>query len=289
MKLIHFSDIHVWQKKGWDNDPNLKRFLGKVNLRLNRSKRFPRELGSHVVEAIRRRDADAVVFTGDVTTASLVGEFASGRVLLAPLMEKWRERFVALPGNHDRYTGRSLRNQLFEKHFLQLPRTYPFALTLSEEVGLVGVDLSVPHTLSSRGTGSKGVVQSAGAMVRKQRLHTPFVVVMGHYPLVYPKDVGFRWSHVLPVRDALLSELLDAGAGLYLHGHHHQRWAIRCSETPPMLCLNSGSAGMLSTNPVKQAGFLEIEIRQGAVASVTSCAVSLKDGSVLEEELVVSE
>ncbi len=230
-----------------------------------------------------------VLFTGDVSTASLVGEFASGRILLAPLMEKWGERFIALPGNHDRYTSRSVRKQLFEEHFLQLPRSYPFAATLSEEVGVVGVDLSVAQTISSRGTASRAIINSAGAMVRKQRQKTPFVVVMGHYPLLYPKNVNFRWSHVLPIRDALLSELIDAGAGLYLHGHHHQRWAVRCSETPPMLCLNAGSSGMRSSTPVKQAGFLEIDIQEGRVHRITSCSLSYEDGSVIEEELPLSE
>ena len=289
MKIIHFSDFHVWRTAGWDGDVGIKRVLGRVNLVLRRTHSFPPEWGRKVIETILERDADAVVFSGDLTTAALISEFEGGRALFEPLREKWGERFVMIPGNHDRYTRRSTTGRLFERHALGREASYPFRMDLAEGVGLVGLDVSGPRALTSRGFLSPEDIERAAETVAAQRARTPFVVVVGHYPLVYPPDVRVSWQHALPLRERLARALVTAGAALYLHGHKHRRWALRAwlqderlavepwgsreADPPGIVCVNPGSSGFRSADPERAAGFAEITLEGGRVAGVEATVV----------------
>lgn len=278
MRLIHFSDLHVWRDSGWDGDVTLKRVLGRANLLLRRRRRFPVEWGSAVIEEIARRDADYVVFTGDISTAALRGEFQDARELVAPIREKWGERFIAIPGNHDRYTRRSAKGRLFENDFLCADQSYPMTRDLGDGVGVVGVDVSTPRAFASRGALSEGELQQIAEMVERQRADTPFVIVLCHYPCDVPSGVAWQWSHGLPLADRLTEALGAAGASLYLHGHKHERWSFRPDAASEMLCACAGSSGVRSTDPMKAAGFLEIDVGDGAVEAIN--AVIMKEGKV---------
>jgi len=299
-KLIHFSDLHVWREKGWDGDPCIKRLFGKVNLHLRRKGRYPPAWGRAILEAIAAREAAAVIFSGDVSSASLVGEFETGFELFAPLREKWDERFLIIPGNHDRYTPRATQRRLFEKHVLGRDREYPFAARIAEDIGVVGIDLSGPRPFTARGRLSEAELSRIAEKVERQRGETDFVVVVGHYPLVYPPDFRPSWQHVLPRREELAQTLVQAGASLYLHGHVHRRWVLRAAahdggldvshwagepsgKGPGMVCIDAGSAGMRETDPNRAAGFVEIKIDAGRVASVETLVLRpAADGPGLE-------
>ena len=300
MKLIHFSDFHVWRASGWDGDVGIKRVLGRVNLVLGRTRAFPPAWGRKVIEAILERDVDAVVFSGDLTTAALLSEFEGGRALFDPLREKWGERFVMIPGNHDRYTRRSTTGRLFERHALGRELGYPFNIDLAKGVGVVGLDLSGPRPLTSRGVLSPESIARAAEAVAVQRARTPFVIVVGHYPLAYPAGVRVSWQHALPLRERLARALVSAGAGLYLHGHKHRRWALRvrceneCLKIEPwrsreadpsaMVCINPGSSGFRSADRERAAGFVELTLEGSRVTGVEATVVRDSAGGELETE-----
>jgi len=285
-KLIHFSDIHLWNSKDWDGDISIKRILGRINLLVNRAKHYPPDLGKKVVDTILDRDADAVIFTGDVSTASLISEFRSGWDLFAPLRDKWGDKFITIPGNHDRYTKNATQKRLFEKYFLQREVTYPFAVEIDNTVGLIGIETCGPRTITSRGSLTPRRIDQIIDLVESEKKKKEVVLVAGHYPLIYPPNKEASWQHTLPFRQILLKRLLEAGVTLYLHGHVHHRWVLqvselngnvtvsnydqRSNESSGMLCLNAGSSGLEGSEPTRAAGFLEIVLDQGKVVSIES-------------------
>ena len=284
MRLIHFSDLHFWTTAGWDGDFTFKRVLGRLNLRLRRGRAFPPNLAHQVVAEIVRRSADLVVFSGDISTTSMIAEFRAGREALAAVRDKWGERFVAIPGNHDRYTRRACRQKLFEKHFLERPASYPFAGQVTPQVGLVGIDLSGARIWSARGTVTRPAIEEIGDAIAAQKRRTPFVIVVGHYPLALQAGVTPRWGRALPLRAQLLRQVADAGANLYLHGHEHRRRAVLPYGREGLVCVDAGSAGLRSDQPERAAGFVQIDVEADRVSSVQAAALCRHQGqSVLHE------
>ena len=280
MKILHFSDIHVWGPGGFEGDVNLKRLLGWLNLKMGRARRFPPTLGRSVVAAIARAEADLVIFTGDATTMSLTGEFALADTLFQPLREKWGERFLIIPGNHDRYTPRSQARRLYEQGMNGAGEALPRAVaaTPDGQTAVILLDLAVPRRLTSRGRDIGPWMDASITLAREQKARFDRVVVAGHYPLAYPPGVRASWQHRLPGADRLLRGLADAGVDAYLHGHKHQRWAFCPLADAPLVCLNAGSAGMWSPAPHKRAGFLEITCGSGGPESVTAWQAADRQG-----------
>src|SRR5262245_57743066 len=110
--LLHFGDLHLW-RIGFGGDFFPKRFLGITNLILRRRKKFPPYIADLLKQRLVAEAADYVVFSGDLGTTSLPSEFAAGAEFMQPLLAKWGERMLLIPGNHDRYTPRSAREKWF--------------------------------------------------------------------------------------------------------------------------------------------------------------------------------
>jgi len=273
MKIIHFGDLHVWDLSFPLSDPfYFKRYLGLVNLLTNRRKKFPKEVGEKVVQHILEQDADLVVFSGDFTTASLKTEFAKAAELMQPLQKKWGDRFFVIPGNHDRYTGKATAKDWFAKSFPYGEIKHVRAMELNDNLVVIGYDASEPFLVRSNGYFSSVIGNKLTALLEKYQKSK--VVLVGHYPVDYPKDVKIDSHHEMIHREHLAKILEKYPPILYLHGHKHARWRIGNA-------VNCGSAGMLSDNPLKQAGFAEITLKDNSIESVTS--VSLQ-GEIFQRE-----
>ena len=270
LTLIHFGDLHVW-RLGLDGELYPKRFFGLANLLLRRGRSFPEGVGRAVVRQISRERADGVLFSGDLTTTSLRAEFLLGRRLLDPIVRRWGERFIAIPGNHDRYTPGAVRARLFESLFLGRRAEFPFALDLDERWTLVGFDCSVARLLSSRGRMSPEGLAPLDAILAEQERRGRRLVVMGHYPLLYPPGRRPSWEHVLPERARVREVLERRGVRVYLHGHTHFRWRL---EADGMTHLNCGSAGQAGRHPEHRPGYLKIQLGPGRVESVRAIWLS---------------
>lgn len=260
LTLIHFGDLHLW-RFGLDGDFFPKRFLGLANLALRRGRAFPESVARAVVKRIASETADWLLFAGDLATTSLVAEFVEGRRLFQPLFDRWGKRFIAIPGNHDRYTPRAAEGYLFEMHFLRAAGVYPFARDLNDHWTAIGYDCSLPRRIASTGRVDRGLVDALREMLRGLRGRHPDrrLLVMGHYPLVYPDAIPPKSGHALSEseRQSLLDLFDEYRVALFLHGHKHNRWLLRRGET---LHLNCGSAGMLGRGEDRRPGYLKVRL-----------------------------
>ena len=253
----------------WDDPFYPKRFLGGANLLLNRRKRFPPDLGRAALEQIAREDADLVVFSGDFTTTALRAEFALAQELLAPIQAKWGERFFILPGNHDRYTPRAIRNRLYE-HFFPAgavdPESHCRVQDLDDTWTVVGQDLSRAFCFRSNGLFTPEHEKHLEAILSEQADRGRAVILTTHYPFSYPDGVARKPEHVLLNDDRLAALIERFPPVVYLHGHKHIRWKRNAAGTT---CVNCGSVGMKSYDPIKHAGYALIDLDTTGVQSVT--------------------
>lgn len=267
MKIVHFSDLHVWRRGLEVSDVWYpKRMLGYVNLALRRKFRYPPDLGRAVVSEIAKADADAVVFTGDMTTASLLGEFEAAAELLSPLLEKWGERFVILPGNHDRYTPYTVSQKFYECLFADhgpVTRT-----DVGDHWSIVAFDASRPYMVRSNGVITLALAAHLAQTLREVADAGRMCVLAGHFPYDHPRGCGEGLQHRLLGSQRLIEVINDFKPPVYLHGHKHVRWVHRSQKTPDTVCVNSGSAGLKSKDPLRRAGFVMIDLdNEGALQS----------------------
>jgi 3',5'-cyclic AMP phosphodiesterase CpdA len=295
-KIILFSDIHVWDLWSRESLMNLKGLLGRANLFLKRRRQFPPCLSEAVISEIVSLSADAVIFTGDLTTASLSSEFNKCRKLLAPIMEKWGDRFFIIPGNHDRYTASSVKKGFFEK-FISENSVYPELIECENYVFIL-LDLSIPRWITSRGKIDDSDLQRVDSLLSGISSKGKKIICVGHYPLIYPPERVKSWFHQLDGRFALLDLLSKHGVFLYLNGHHHIRYAIHAGKTmksewkctpwmpggiiepDSVLCVNPGSAGLNSLKMNRAAGFLEISVDASNVIDITSTCFQINGENV---------
>ena len=181
MRLIHFGDLHLW-RYGFDGDPSLKRLLGLTNLALHRARLFPEAIAQALASRLAEEEAGYFLFSGDLSTASLRAEFEAGRRLFAPLIERNPGRWIAIAGNHDRYTPCAQRQRLFERHFSGSERSYPYTVDLNDQWTLVVIDCSVARLLTARGRLSQADLEQLDHMLVAQQSRGRRLAVMGHYP-----------------------------------------------------------------------------------------------------------
>ncbi|MFP6873873.1 MAG: metallophosphoesterase [Verrucomicrobiales bacterium] len=290
MRILHFGDIHFWRLR-FDRDFYYpKRILGMANLTLCRRHRFPPRLAREAMAGIAGEEADMVLFSGDMTTMSLEGEFRDAARAFAPLYEKWGDRLVVIPGNHDRYSPRSARLQYFEKHFpraaLQQGQRV-FSRQVGDHVSVVGFDASRPFMMRSNGLFDENLereldreLEAAGECGRK-------VLLMGHFPYSYPGKSPGKWHHRLLREEVLAKVIARHQPAAYLHGHKHVRWCLRDSRSPQTLCLNCGPAGMYSVSPDRHAGWLTFELSEdGALSDLNKVSMG-PGGDLLREALTI--
>ena len=270
MEIIHFGDIHVWRVEViWSDLFYPKRYLGGLNLLLNRRKQFPPALGKSVIEEITKQNADLVVFSGDMTTSSLESEFAACAELFEPLQKKWGDHFFVIPGNHDRYTPRSVSKGLYEKYFPYgaMAKNRLRELILDGNRVMIGFDASRPFKIRSNGLLDTALFTDLRDSLQKHREAGRDIILVGHFPAQYPEEVPAKWDHQLIGREKLLSLLDEFQPLAYLHGHKHLRWRIGNQ-------INCGAAGMVSTSREKQAGFVKIKLGEAGIDSVTGFALA---------------
>lgn len=262
---IHFGDLHLW-RVALEADPFPKRILGLGNLALRRARIFPRPVAARLLDRLAGETADRLLFSGDLTTTALGAEFELARDMFKSVCERWGERFVAIPGNHDVYTPKARRLRRFQSVFADA-----FAgdarIILNDGWALVCVDQCVPRWVSAAGRMDEDAfarLDSALAVSDGRR-----AIVMGHYPVFYPADVSIKGGHALaPQIRARLAEILERhGAAAYLHGHKHKRW--RLARPGGVTYLDCGAAGMLGGAPDRSPGYLKIQFGADGVEMVT--------------------
>lgn len=280
MKILHFGDLHVWRQHFDVGDALYpKRWLGFVNLRLRRRKKFPPALGEQIMADIAAQDADYVICTGDFSTMSLDAEFERASELVDPLRKKWGDRLIMIPGNHDRYSPRS-KNR-YDRWFPDGQIDGLREVELHDGSLLILYDASRPFKIRSNGDLSTELEADLSASLTRHAGRQ--MILAGHYPYATLPDHPESWDHKLLGEERLAALVATHKPAVYLHGHKHVRWAIRPAQTPETVCLNCGSAGMQSSSLDRQAGYLTFDWAEGKVGEITR---HIANGNRIEREIL---
>jgi len=244
VRIAHFTDIHVTARPGnlpWSAFLS-KRLIGWVNLKcLGRYRKLEAAttITGAFVRDLGRNDADHVVFTGDVTSLSLLAEFEAARCILEPLLGN--DAVTGIPGNHDVYVKSAVRQGLFERFCGRWVRTdlaredfpeslravypYPLLRLIGEEVALVFLRDVRPAALHD----SSGRVGSLQLQALEHVLDLPEVrrrtrILALHYALRRADGSRDTFFHRLRDDERVLALAEEKSVHLVLHGHIHHRF-----------------------------------------------------------------
>ena len=251
VKLIHFSDIHLTARPlGWrPRDLVTKRVSGWANVKLlGRGKSFrhaPAAVRALVADIAERRP-DGLVFSGDATGMGFASEVLVAAKALG--VGEGELPAVAVPGNHDAYTRRAVREGVFEQafgpwlHGLRVDaEVYPFARQVGH-VWLIGVNSSTHNRWLTDASGAVGAAQLDRLERLCAKLPAGTRVLVTHYPLRTADGLVEPRQHRLRDHAAMLEVSKRCGVGLWLHGHIHKRFVLTPTPGIPFPVVCAGSA-----------------------------------------------
>jgi 3',5'-cyclic AMP phosphodiesterase CpdA len=242
-RLAHISDLHF--SKPTLNPLQLlsKRWIGNVNFMFSRQKSFETDRLHHLVETFKQLKVDHVVISGDLTTTSLEQEFIEAQTLVE-LLKSSGIQVYTLPGNHDHYTKKSYRDQLFYQFFdcsysMENSPIYSYNLKkhklaakyLGHRWWLVTLDTATATSLvSSRGYFSTELEQNLKeALPLIPSDHQ--IILANHFPFFDQES-----PRKTLVRGTALREVIShfPNIKVYLHGHTHRHCLadLRVNDLP---------------------------------------------------------
>jgi 3',5'-cyclic AMP phosphodiesterase CpdA len=250
MRLAHISDLH-FSKLTWNPSQFFsKRWLGNLNLLFARKHTFDPDCLTTLFPLFHEHQVDAVLITGDLTSTSHEDEFALAHQFVTCLQQE-KFKVFTLPGNHDQYTKRAYKKQLFYNYFnthYAQPQDPLTSLSLKEDGltitpfgngwWLIALDTALATSLVS----SNGFFFPALEEKLEKALHAiphdDRVILINHFPIF--SNESYRKSLI---RKEALKNLLERSPKikLYLHGHTHRHCIadLRSSRLP--IFLDSGS------------------------------------------------
>lgn len=261
MRIVHLSDVHVWRYVFQPSRLLNKRAIGLASLLAGRARRFRLERLEEVVDRIAGLKADHLLITGDLTTTALPEEFQGALEGLAVLLAD-PDRVTVLPGNHDRYTGGSVRNRSFETWFGRFSPEgpYPWLRWLSEDTAVLGLDPTRAH-LTATGRLPEHQLAGARALLEDPSRRPRRLIVACHYPLVAPRTYQEELQRKrLTNGEALASFLEGVGRHLYCCGHVHAAWAFVPTAMPDQLSVNAGAPLLRDPTGLRPPGFVELTL-----------------------------
>jgi 3',5'-cyclic AMP phosphodiesterase CpdA len=260
MKFLHLSDLHFVSITLNPLRLLSKRALGMGNVLLNRQFKYRQNLLDPILE--RLSEVDQVWITGDLTTTAMEEEFQQAKTFLEAIRSQEKE-ILLVPGNHDRYTEASRQEHLYEKElesYLQNRSAFPFLSYPSDSLALIGLDATSPVSwLSAAGRLSEDHYQKLEALLQDPLLQAKRIIVLCHYPLVYPAGFHEAENHKMVEKEKLLALLTRYGVNLYLHGHSHHQWILPPNASQPLI-VNSGSS-----TKKKEGGYVIFTIEKDTI------------------------
>lgn len=285
MKILHISDLHFPTLL---NPLTLRRksLVGYANFYLRRRKKHMQH--KILVETIRNLDYDLLIISGDITNVSHPKEFEIAKEILSPILD---HRTFMIPGNHDRYTKKSISEDYFEKNFSEyLGEKVPIEINNPMEahqaritepgIEKVGMKLesfdynraSLYLRMKTFGTikvfgwdsnlllpamNAQGILHPKVAIktleIMKQSNDSEYMVVC-HHPIWNPKDRQESNHHKMRNRENIIQLLKDKPPIAYFHGHLHTNWVKNPDENVPFYVINSASSTRITDHHHK-SGF----------------------------------
>lgn len=267
-QFAHLSDLHFSKISFHPAQFLSKRWVGNFNFLLSRRGLFSQESLLQLPAVFRERGVDKVLITGDLSSTSQPVEFALAKEFVDLLKKEGFEVFV-IPGNHDQYTKKSYRSQLFYDFFesaypasLEAPAEFSYNLKengltvtyLGECWWLFAMDTAIATPLfSSSGLFSHSLEDHLTQALQKiPKDHQ--VILMNHFPIF--SNESFRKGLV---RKEALCKLLESAPQIrvYLHGHTHRQSVADLRNSSLPIVVDSGSTAQknsLSWNLIKIGG-----------------------------------
>ena len=251
MRVLHFSDVHLPFPEGAFRDLAVlhpKRLAALVNFRLRRMAKYAdaQQKLDGLCEFLRREPADWILYTGDTMNQGLEKEYMDDAMPLARTLAMARKGALAVPGNHDYYTGASVRHyrRLFTP---RLPKSdvpeaatgsgFPCVRYMGEEAVAIGLNSSVPHFpfWDSSGRLAADELESLARLLDSPEVaRRRWVFLMTHYPFLDTDYFhGLRGT-------APFWKLLEGRKNVVLlHGHNHRPYLKQGPGGIPVFCAGS--------------------------------------------------
>lgn len=251
LRILHFGDVHLPFPEGALRDPAVlhpKRVIALVNFAMRRKNKYSEAMQKldGLCEFLRREPVDWVLYTGDTLNQGLEKEYMDAAEPLSRALGMARRGALAVPGNHDLYTGASVGHyrRLFAP---RLPAgdgagggaggEYPKVLFMGEDAVAIGLNSAVPHFAfwDSSGMLEKGELEALGQLLDSPEVaRRKWVFVMTHYPFLDTDRLhGLRntepfWKLLEGRRNVVL-----------LHGHNHRNYVAKGPGGIPVFCCGS--------------------------------------------------
>lgn len=246
MKIAHISDLHFSRFSPSPTQFFSKRWLGNLNLLLNRAKEYVNERPFSLIPIFKEKGITHVIISGDLTTTSSPKEYAIAEEFVTALKDAGMTVFM-IPGNHDHYTKKADQTKIFYESFPS-PRRKPFSLSahgvttlpLTEGWHLILMDTTYASSLvSSNGFFSPVIEQNLKKLLKRINPEENIILV-NHFPF-FQHDTPRRRL----IRGEKLQEIIAShpNVQLYLHGHTHRRTIADLRPNNLPLILDSGSTG----------------------------------------------
>lgn len=239
MRIAHLSDLHFSKISFTMGQLFSKRWLGNLNLFVSRKKAFNTERLFPLVERLQQEKVDHLIVTGDLSTTSLEAEFAQALELIKAFQEVGIKTHI-LPGNHDHYTKKAYKNQLFYRYFpSELKEKGVYKTLLSPGWWLVSLDTALATSLfSSRGHFTLALEEALISLLNEIPTKDK-IILANHFPLFGNDGPRKALLREKELRKVILKYPQIA---FYLHGHTHRHSVADLRVNGLPIILESGSA-----------------------------------------------
>jgi 3',5'-cyclic AMP phosphodiesterase CpdA len=235
-RIIQISDVHFTHVTLNPLRLLCKRLFGTLNWALNRKDEYSWNQLEQLPALFEELKVDLILLGGDFTTTALEEEFEKARLWVDKLPAPW----IAIPGNHDKYTRQSEKEGRFYRYFKNpsLQRD-GLELTRCGDYSLIAMDTTIATKIgSSEGLFSPMLEKKLTFLLNSLPQNEP-VILFTHYPF-FQNDAKKRAL----IRGKKLEELLCKfpQVRLYLHGHTHRHIIANLQPSHLPVILDSGSA-----------------------------------------------
>ncbi|MBF5059761.1 metallophosphoesterase [Candidatus Neptunochlamydia vexilliferae] len=246
-RIAHISDLHFSRFSLAPTQFLSKRWLGNLNLLMNRSKDYLNERPWSLIPTFKKEGITHVIISGDLTTTSSDAEYTLAKNFVDALKKEGMTVFL-IPGNHDHYTKKADRTKRFYNYFpmpesqegFSLEKHGVTALPLTEGWNLVLLDTSYASALtSSNGFFSPALEKNLQALLQKLNPEEQ-VILVNHFPFFQHERPKRRLIRGEKLREMIASH---PNITLYLHGHTHRRTIADLRPNGLPLIFDSGSTG----------------------------------------------
>lgn len=246
MRIAQISDVH-FTLSSW----NPLRFCGKrlagmANWLLFRRSKYTREPILALPDLFQKLKVDLILVGGDLTSTSLPKEFIAAQ----NFFNRFPQRKIFIPGNHDQYTRRSHRNLRFYRFFQNQRRTveHPVDFFSLPEHGIevhrlqkgwwcIALDTAPPTSLTSSNGLFSASVEKHFLEVLQSLPKDERIIVLNHFPF-FETDLSL---HRLINAERLRAILENfPNICIYLHGHTHRHMIADLRPNRLPLIFDSG-------------------------------------------------